>query len=220
MVRATQDFFWYAGRVIRLAFRNGFSWGRDQMISALMALLILFYQINAGVIKHAEANSAEWSIVWPYVILFAAFALFHVVRGAWQLDVSQRALIAELTAGATRVVDPLKQRVAQLAELKSLGLRLAHKPSEWEGGAAAWTAAVAEWTNTTHAYLKTCSAQAAVTFADCTGIMDARYMGVPAELQTYMGPLSRRIENLSKILDRPDVYLSWRRPAISSIFQT
>jgi hypothetical protein len=56
---------------------------REQVVAALLAVLILAFQLHYGVIQRADAPGAWWSIAWPYAILLGVFLLWHGV-GAWQ----------------------------------------------------------------------------------------------------------------------------------------
>jgi hypothetical protein len=46
---------------------------REQVVAALLAVLILAFQLHYGVIQRADAPGAWWSIAWPYAILLGVF---------------------------------------------------------------------------------------------------------------------------------------------------
>jgi hypothetical protein len=54
MGKPIRSFCAYYIRVFQRAFRDGFAWGRDQVIGVIMALAILAYQISQGIVPHEQ----------------------------------------------------------------------------------------------------------------------------------------------------------------------
>jgi hypothetical protein len=197
MLESFKDFLGYCRRVAVRGFKNGSAWGRDQLlIGVLFAVLILFFQIKLGVIKRAEANAVEWALFYPYLILLGAFVLFHIGRAVWQLDREHRKVMPAPT--------DLKSRAERIAKFKLEGLALNDSGFNDEG----WLKRVDVWADETRAFLETCSQSAVGVWDDTTGLVNSMFLGVPNNHQQQYGLLQRRLQNLSKIQDKPDVYLS------------
>ncbi len=73
---------------------------------------------------------------------------------------------------------------------------------------AKWKREVNEWVAWTNTYLlEMCSVQASEKFLSDTETLPLTYASVPQDLNPYLRILNRRLENLSKIIDRPEIYL-------------
>lgn len=71
-----------------------------------------------------------------------------------------------------------------------------------------WITRVRIWIEETHAFLsRECTSQAEAEFLNDAGTKDVISPGVSAKAQRPLVTLNRRLENLSKIMGNPDVYL-------------
>jgi hypothetical protein len=63
------------------------SFGREQVVGVILAVLILFFQIEKGLIPAKDAAlTAKATLLWPYLALIAIYLAIHLVRTPWKLD--------------------------------------------------------------------------------------------------------------------------------------
>ena len=63
---------------------------REQVVAAVLAVLILAFQLHYGVIQKADAPGAWWSIAWPYLILLTLFIVRHCIGAWWEIRQEDR----------------------------------------------------------------------------------------------------------------------------------
>jgi hypothetical protein len=71
----------------------------EQVIGALLAVVIVICQIHYGLITEVQVNGAYWSIAWPYAILVGGLLLWHLVKTPAEIDA---AITSELVSSKSR----------------------------------------------------------------------------------------------------------------------
>lgn len=101
----------YYKRLFRKFWHDFVKSTREQVIGALLAGAILFFQIRNGVIKHQEVRGNAWSLAWPYIALLVGIFAVHLVRAPWKLDQDRESMNREYKKG--------QEKIAQLEILLS-----------------------------------------------------------------------------------------------------
>jgi len=87
----------YLSRWGKQIVRQIWSFGRDQIVGLILAVLILLYQFHAGLIDTKQRHATELAtLAYPYLTLLALYILFEIIRAPFVLDQQQRARIKEL----------------------------------------------------------------------------------------------------------------------------
>lgn len=81
----------------------------EQVISALLALTIVIYQIHYGIITRDQTSGAYWSIAWPYVILVGGLLLWHLVKTPAEMDAAITAELASSKASEESLATRLRE---------------------------------------------------------------------------------------------------------------
>jgi hypothetical protein len=55
---------------------------REQLVAAILAVMILAFQLWLGMIPKDARSNAWWSLAWPYLILLFLYLVWHCI-GAW-----------------------------------------------------------------------------------------------------------------------------------------
>lgn len=146
------------------------------------------------------------SLTWINAMVPASLITLAVVLPLGILLINLRALPLRPPAW--------KEKMGNVATLmrrgRELGLRVpivkASVPPPEE--IAKWKREVNEWvTWTNDCMLEKCTVQASEKFLSDTETLPLTYASVPQDLNPYVRVLNRRLENLSKIIDRPEIYL-------------
>lgn len=83
-MRAMQpSYIWQLGQQV---FRQIWSFGRDQIVGLILAVLIFVYQVRAGLIQGKDLRSTELATVaWPYLTLLGMYVFIEIVRAPFVL---------------------------------------------------------------------------------------------------------------------------------------
>src|ERR1700676_225437 len=89
-------FFRYYKRFFLQWGKELWSFGREQMVGVVLAILILLFQMEKGLIPAKDAVlTAKVTLLWPYLALIAIYLVIHFVRTPWKLDQKK---ITEITS--------------------------------------------------------------------------------------------------------------------------
>jgi hypothetical protein len=98
----------YYRRWIAQVVRQVVSFGAEQSVPLILAILILWYQLHYGLIQKNQLHSNELAIFWPYLELLATYLGFQIVRAPLVLDRQRADLIEQKT---TRIAELTMPRV-------------------------------------------------------------------------------------------------------------
>ncbi|MFQ5663959.1 MAG: hypothetical protein ACE5HL_09020 [Terriglobia bacterium] len=194
------------------------AWGTTGKIALAIAL------VGGAIAYFAPQFSGLMSIlVWaiPLAVFLAVFfiglvqaphSIYEEADREREVLRSQLAQIPKGGPAATEVHVQLRQeRMAKLASFMNQGGEIRGSAPRVGASSAAvetWINADRNWLLATRAFLsKECAAQAEAKFLDDAHVPDVVYPGVAQEAQQWLRTLSHRLENLSKIMDKPDTYL-------------
>jgi hypothetical protein len=77
----------YAWRWIKQIGLQLWSFGRDQIVGLILAVLILLFQLHYRLIQAADAKKAELgTILYPYLALLGLYLLYEAIRAPFALD--------------------------------------------------------------------------------------------------------------------------------------
>ena len=99
---------------------------REQIVGGVLAVLILVFQLQYGLIRKAEEQGAWWSITWPYLILAALLILWCAIKTWWELRQEDSAKARETREYAKAQAALLWTFEAQATELLLALERLWH----------------------------------------------------------------------------------------------
>lgn len=86
------------------------SFGREQAVGVILAALILWFQIEKGLIPAKDAAlTAKATIFWPYLALIGIYLVIHLIRTPWKLDQEQEKDITNLEAQLQQERDSAQQ---------------------------------------------------------------------------------------------------------------
>lgn len=101
----------YYLRVFRQIIKDLWKFGREQVIIAVLAsLLILYLQIRWGMIPNQLTLSAFLSIAYPYLWIVGAAFVLHTIRAPFVLDKERQAEIDILNAQNAEMKDASSER--------------------------------------------------------------------------------------------------------------
>jgi hypothetical protein len=95
----------------RWAYQIGYglrSFGADQLVGLILAVLILLYQLHAGLITGGKQLHATelTTLAYPYLTLLGVYVLLEVMRAPFVLDHQQVGKIDRLTLDLAKYVGP------------------------------------------------------------------------------------------------------------------
>jgi hypothetical protein len=94
------DFLRYYRKCLSHWGKELWSFGGEQLVGLILAVLILFFQIRMGLIPTKDIRtSALANVLWPYLALVGIYLAVHLVRTPWKLD---QELSKQLEHQATR----------------------------------------------------------------------------------------------------------------------
>lgn len=143
----------------------------------------------------------------------AQFLAYYELRVKTEQRQEEQAPTKESGIGTIIVHPPriAQEKMRKLASFMNKGREKQHSVPNADADFAqvqTWVNAVGSWLRETYAFLsRECTPQAQAKFLDDAGVGDASYPGIAQEAQQGLKTLNRRLENLSKIMDRPEVYL-------------
>src|SRR5882762_1680744 len=77
----------YLCRWARQVGRQLWSFGRDQAVGLILAILIFLYQLHSGLIQGVDLKKTGIeTIAYPYLTLAGLYLLFEIVRAPYLLD--------------------------------------------------------------------------------------------------------------------------------------
>lgn len=77
----------YYGRFLAHWARELRSFGGEQIVGIILAVLILIFQIRGGLIPSNDVKvTAYATILWPYLALIGIYLIIHWIRTPWKLD--------------------------------------------------------------------------------------------------------------------------------------
>lgn len=89
----------YAWRWINQVGRQLWSFGRDQAVGLILAVLILVYQLHSGLIQSADVQkTGAETIAYPYLTLIGLYVLYEILRAPFVLNREQENKIRRLAA--------------------------------------------------------------------------------------------------------------------------
>jgi hypothetical protein len=99
-----ENYYW---RLLRQIVIQIISFGKDQIVGLILAVLILLYQLKEGLVKRTELHANELAtLAYPYLTLLALYVGYEIVRAPFVLDREQGERISDLA-------DELVQRATE-----------------------------------------------------------------------------------------------------------
>jgi len=92
------DFLRYYGKFVSHWGKELWSFGGEQVVGVILAVLILVFQLREGIIPAKDVRATAYAtILWPYIALIGIYVIIHLIRTPWVLDQeNQEALQAEV----------------------------------------------------------------------------------------------------------------------------
>jgi hypothetical protein len=109
------------------------SFSMSQLLPAIVAILILLYQLHYGLMQKSDLRANELAILWPYIELLIAYMGYEIVRAPLVLDREHNYVIQDIEvrlatvrnelslARAAIATDPRSYSERHLATLERLG---------------------------------------------------------------------------------------------------
>ena len=76
-------------------------------VGFILAALILWRQVHTGIITKPNIRANVSSLLWPYLVVFAGFTVYHFCRTAYLLDRDAQQKIVNLQADWDNVTAPV-----------------------------------------------------------------------------------------------------------------
>jgi len=114
-------------------FRDMYDSWISQVVGIILSVLIVFAQWYFGVFTRNLTKANVLSVLYPYLILFFLFFLFHIVRAPVKLDkMLQDRLVGKTKELESYQLNPLEQErhslvASKIAELNPSGVRAVRK---------------------------------------------------------------------------------------------
>ena len=102
--KRTMDFFRYYKVFLGHWAVELWSFGKEQVVGIILAVLIFLFQVQKGLIPEKDAAlTAKVTILWPYLALIVIYLVIHLVRTPWKLDQKKQKMLRIWKRNATNL---------------------------------------------------------------------------------------------------------------------